>query len=155
MKNAKCYSVNEIPEDLLYELKRLLKLMANIPLQDLKNSNPFLEILLSDYEMLEEGYNNLKTLFTSALIQQKKAEELVQTKSDSKQIDFFDRFTDGEIMSKKQAAKLCGKSETWIHKNKDKFVNSPHGVFVKDFLKWLKVYNLNYYKTFQENFNLV
>lgn len=143
----------EIREDYLYEFVNLLEFLSDkeeLPeemIEQVSNS------LLSDYSRLEIGYNNLKRIVTGSFLKIKNGQKIAQV-SKPIQLEFYESFDDRATMKKKQAADLCEMSETWIHKHKNSFTIKGN-LYIKEFLKWLKGYDINYYTTFRENYRKI
>lgn len=144
MLNRDC----ELPLDLIYEFQNLIKVMSQRKDLD-KDIVQVMNLIGPNIDEVEVGYNNLKKVFTTAIAKKKSVAPIAPV---AVPICFIDQFDKKAIMSKTNIARLCAKSEAWVHNHKHSFDQSPKGINVRSFLKWLQTYNPAYYNNFRENF---
>ena len=146
MLNRDC----ELPLDLIYEFQNLIKVMSER--KDLeKDIVQVMDLIGPNMDELEVGYNNLKKVFTTAIAKKKSATPKAVAPV-ALPISFIDQFDKKAIMSKVNIARLCVTSVAWVHNHKQAFEQTPKGINVRSFLKWLQTYNPTYYNNFRENF---
>lgn len=143
--------LNKIREDLLYEFVNLLDFLSDKNEISEEVYDQISKGMGSNLQRYEAGYNNLKRIVSTTFLRKNE----IQVKVENPiliQFEFYETFGDKVVMKKKQAAILCEKSETWIHQNKSNFSKNGEPLYVKDFLRWLKDYDINYYNKFKENY---
>jgi len=64
---------------------------------------------------------------------------------------FIEKFKDTDTMSKADLGRLCGVSKVFLNNHKSEYKQDSRGVWVKDFLYWVKVKNLKAFENFKKN----